>query len=172
MTLKELHISNLILVDHAALPFEKGFSVISGETGSGKSAILEALQLALGARTDSSLIRMGIEKAFVEAVFDLRFNHPVRALLKEKGIVCEEHEPLIVKRELTSNGKSRAFLNHQSVQLTLLKEIGEQLAEVITQQASHKLCTHRRHTIGPGCDVEGRHATVQRPNRDQRAQVR
>lgn len=147
MTLKELHISNLILVDHAALPFKKGFSVISGETGSGKSAILEALQLALGARTDSSLIRMGIEKAFVEAVFDLRFNHPVRALLKEKGIVCEEHEPLIVKRELTSNGKSRAFLNHQSVQLTLLKEIGEQLAEVITQHASHKLLKPEEHRV-------------------------
>ncbi|MFV0339063.1 MAG: DNA repair protein RecN [Parachlamydiaceae bacterium] len=147
MTLKELHISNLILVDHAALPFEKGFSVISGETGSGKSAILEALQLALGARTDSSLIRMGIEKAFVEAIFDLHFNHPVRALLKEKGIIYEEHEPLIVKRELSSNGKSRAFLNHQSVQLTLLKEIGEQLAEVITQHASHKLLKPEEHRI-------------------------
>jgi DNA repair protein RecN (Recombination protein N) len=147
MTLKELHISNLILVDHAALPFENGFSVISGETGSGKSAILEALQLALGARTDSSLIRMGIDKAFVEAVFDLRTNHPVRSLLKDKGIVFDEHEPLIVKRELTSNGKSRAFLNHQSVQLALLKEVGENLAEIITQHASHKLLKPEEHRM-------------------------
>lgn len=145
MTLKELQISNLILVDHAVVPFEKGFTVLSGETGSGKSALLEALQLVLGARTDTSLIRLGSEKAFVEALFDLPPKHPTRNILREKGIVFEDHDLLIVKRELASNGKSRAFINHQSIQLSLLKEIGDYLAEIITQHASHKLLRPEEH---------------------------
>lgn len=147
MTLKELQISNLILVDHAVVPFEKGFTVISGETGSGKSAILEALQLVLGARTDTGLMRLGSEKAFVEAIFDLSSDHPVRTFLKDKGFVIEDHDFLIVKRELALSGKSRAFLNHQTIQLTLLKEVGDHLAEIITQHASHKLLKPEEHRV-------------------------
>lgn len=147
MTLKELHISNLILVDHAVIPFEKGFTVISGETGSGKSAILEALQLVLGSRTDTGLMRLGSEKAYVEAVFDLSLEHPVKTLLKDKGFEIDESDLFLIKRELTSNGKSRAFLNHQPVQLSLLKEVGDQLAEIITQHASHKLLKPEEHRL-------------------------
>lgn len=145
MPLKALKIQNIILVDHAEIEFESGFTVISGETGSGKSAVLEALQLVLGSRGDTSLIRQGCEKAIAEAVIELTQNHPAIALLESKGIECEDSAVLILKRELGINGKSRGFINHQPAQISLLKELGDLLFEIVTQNASQKLLSPDHH---------------------------
>src|SRR5262245_11412149 len=98
--LKELKISHLILIEEAHIHFEKGFTVISGETGAGKSAIIEALKLVLGARTDLSLIRHGAEKGSVAAVFDLEKIPKAQNFLKEKGIATDDPALLVINREI------------------------------------------------------------------------
>lgn len=137
--LKELSIQNIILIEHAQIEFESGFTVISGESGSGKSAVMEALKLALGERADPDLIRHGAEKASVTAFFDLNAQKECRAFLQEKGIDLDEDQQLLIKREIHRSGKSRAFLNHQPIQLALLKQIGELLVEMVGQHANQKL---------------------------------
>ncbi len=145
MTLKELHLKNIILVEKAHLLLDEGFTVISGETGSGKSAILEALGLVLGGRFDSNLIRQGESSASVEAVFYLRNDHPALMLLEDRGISMEDPCSLIVKRELSSQGKSRAFINHQPAQISLLKELGDLLIEIVAQHSTFKLLSSDHH---------------------------
>lgn len=142
--LKELILSNIILVENSNILFEEGFTVLSGETGSGKSAILEGLQLALGGKTDTSLIRYGEEKLSATASFDLSKLPSCKAFLEERGIEVEENE-LLIKREITSAGKSRAFINHQPVQLHLLKEIKDQLVEIVDQHANFRLFDIHHH---------------------------
>lgn len=142
--LKQLNIQNIILIEQAVIVFDKGLNVISGETGSGKSAILDGLQLILGARTDTALIRHGAEKAVVEADFDISAMPHCQEFLEEKGIECDAGE-LFIRREIYSNGKSRAFINQQSVQLSLLKALSELLLEIVSQHANQKLLTVEHH---------------------------
>lgn len=137
--LKELHIQNLILVEKATLSFSCGLSVFSGETGSGKTAILHALNLVLGMRTDASIIRHGQEKATTTANFELLKNSPVFIALNEAGVEISDDEDLVIKREITSLGKSKAFINNQQVQSSLLKQIAPFLIDIVQQHASQKL---------------------------------
>ncbi len=137
--LKELQIQNLILVEKATLSFSCGLSVFSGETGSGKTAILHALNLVLGMRTDTSIIRHGQEKASATASFDLKKNSPVFIALNEAGVEITDDEDLVIKREMTSLGKSKAFINNQLVQSSLLKQIAPLLVDIVQQHASQKL---------------------------------
>jgi len=129
--LKQLHIENLILVSKASVEFERGFTVISGETGSGKSSLLYALKLALGERGDVDKIREGAEKGKVTALFEVEGPFPA---LRELGI--EIDDTLLISREITKSGKTRAFVNHEPVQVSLLKEIGKFLISTLDQGSS------------------------------------
>lgn len=136
--LRELFIQNIILIESAKLEFGPGFYVFSGETGAGKTAVLEALSLALGKRTDPKIIRAGEEKGFVEALFELQENNPLFHILNEAGIESEDTS-LLIKREVSSLGKSRVYINNQMAQLTLLKQIAPFLMEVVSQHATQSL---------------------------------
>lgn len=143
--LKELRIQNIVLIESATIPFEEGFNVLSGETGSGKSALMETLSLISGERADSALIRAGAEKGSVEAVFDIDKLASVKALLTEMGIEWEEDEPLILRREIARSGKGRTFVNHQSAQIALLRQVSHLLFESVGQHANHRLLSVQEH---------------------------
>lgn len=142
--LKELRLTNIILVESAAIPFTDGFNVLSGETGSGKSAIMNALNLLIGERADTGVIRRGCEKGVVEAIFDVHTHTRLHTILEAAGI-DHDGEDLFIRREVLASGKSRAFINHQMAQLSLLKLVGEQLMEVSGQHANIKLMNLEKH---------------------------
>src|SRR5690348_16229229 len=108
--LRQLSINNVVLVERLDLEFEPGLGVLTGETGAGKSILLDALGLALGARADAGLVRAGEETASVTAEFELPQGHSVEALLAGQEIGIERGEPLIFRRTVKSDGGSRAFL--------------------------------------------------------------
>lgn len=145
--LTHLRIHNIILIETADIPFSNGFNVLSGETGSGKSAILNSLYLITGERADANLVRRGTDKGFVEASFDITNISTLNALLDQAGILHHTGEELIIRRELSSTGKSRAFINSQQVQLTLLKEVSSYLIEMVGQHANQKLLSIDNHRL-------------------------
>lgn len=129
--LKHLYIKNFTLIDTLDIELHSGFSVITGETGAGKSIILGAIALLLGQRADLKAIKQGAEKCTIEAHFDLS-RYQMDDFFTENDI---ENDPddCIVRRELTASGKSRAFINDTPVPLSLLKELGEMLIDVHSQ---------------------------------------
>ena len=129
--LKHLYIKNFTLIDELDIELYQGFSVITGETGAGKSIILGALGLLLGQRADSKAIKQGAEKCVIEAHFDLS-RYGMTDFFEENEIEYDAAD-CIVRRELTASGKSRAFINDTPVQLSLLKELGEQLVDIHSQ---------------------------------------
>jgi DNA repair protein RecN (Recombination protein N) len=142
--LKQLSIHNLILVDHAAIDFSTGLNVLTGETGSGKSAIIESLNLIRGERASSELIRQGASQASIEAFFEIESIPGIMNLLEEAGIQCEDGT-VIIRRELHANGKSRAYINNQMAQLTLLQAITKPLLDSCGQHANQRLLTTEYH---------------------------
>lgn len=143
--LKELRIFNIILIDSAEIIFEKGLNVITGETGSGKSAIIHALGLITGARADTNLIRKDKDKGAVEALFEGAALGELKELLENAGITCDSSPDLIIRREISSNGKGRAFINNQLVQISLLKAVGDILIETVSQHATRHLFSLEAH---------------------------
>ena len=129
--LKQLYIKNFTLIDTLDIEFRSGFSVITGETGAGKSIILGAIGLLLGQRADSKSVKMGTDKCVIEAHFDLS-RYGMERFFDENEIEFDA-EDTIIRRELTSAGKSRAFINDTPVALSMLKELGEQLVDVHSQ---------------------------------------
>ncbi len=129
--LKHLYIKNFTLIDELDIELHQGFSVITGETGAGKSIILGAIALLLGQRADSKTIKQGADKCVIEAHFDLT-RYDMDAFFSENDIE-NDPEDCIVRRELLASGKSRAFINDTPVQLTMLKELGERLVDVHSQ---------------------------------------
>lgn len=129
--LRSLYIKNYALIDSLEIDFELGFSVITGETGAGKSIILGALSLILGQRADMKAIKQGESKCVIEGSFDVSA-YDLRAFCEEKGI---DYDPdsYILRREILSTGKSRAFINDSPVSLTDLKELGSQLIDIHSQ---------------------------------------
>ncbi|HET7716329.1 MAG TPA: DNA repair protein RecN [Bauldia sp.] len=123
-----LAIRDIVLIDRLSIEFEKGLTVLTGETGAGKSILLDALSLALGGRGDSALVRHGAEQGDVTAVFDVAAAHPARRLLADTGI--EADGELILRRVQGSDGRSRAFINDQPVSVTLLRQLGAALVEI------------------------------------------
>ena len=129
--LKHLYIKNFTLIDTLDIELHPGFSVITGETGAGKSIILGAIGLLLGQRADSKTIKQGADKCIIEAHFDLsRYN--MESFFSENDIEYEIDD-CIVRRELTATGKSRAFINDTPVQLSMLKELGDRLVDIHSQ---------------------------------------
>ena len=143
--LKQISIRNIVLVEELDLEFERGLGVLTGETGAGKSILLDALGLALGARADSGLLRSGEESAAVSAEIELSNDHSARTLLGEQGIEVGPGEPLIVRRILKSDGGSRAFLGGTSVPAGLLRELGGLAVEIHGQQDDRGLLNPRGH---------------------------
>ena len=129
--LRSLHISNYALIDQLDIDISGGFSVITGETGAGKSIMMGALALLLGARADAKVIKYGASKCCVEAEFDVAKLNIV-SLFEENDIDFDGSE-LIVRREVTANGKSRAFVNDSPVTLPVLKEIASRIIDVHSQ---------------------------------------
>ena len=128
--LKQLYIKNFTLIDELDIPFYPGFSVITGETGAGKSIILGAIGLLLGNRADARQIKQGERKCVVEAHFDLsRYN--MRSFFDDNDIDYEDE--CIIRREVNSSGKSRGFINEQPVTVALMRELGEHLIDIHSQ---------------------------------------
>lgn len=129
--LKHLYIKNFTLIDQLDIDFYNGFSVISGETGAGKSIILGAIGLLLGNRADSKQIKQGEKKCVIEATFSLTKN-AFEDFFAENNIDFDSNET-ILRREISSNGKSRAFINDTPVPLNLMRELGDQLVDIHSQ---------------------------------------
>jgi len=127
--LRHLSVRDVVLIDRLELDFEPGLGVLTGETGAGKSILLDSLGLALGMRADASLIRPGAEQAIVAATFDVAPGHPVSDLLIEHGLEPDEGS-VYLRRIVGRDGRSRAFVNDQPATAGLLRQIGEQLVEI------------------------------------------
>jgi len=143
--LRQLAVNNIVLVERLELEFEPGLGVLTGETGAGKSILLDALGLALGARADTALVRGGQEAASVSAEIELAAGHPALALLAEQGIEPERGESLIVRRTLKSDGGSRAFVAGASVPAGLLRDLGGLAVEIHGQHDDRGLLNPKGH---------------------------
>jgi DNA repair protein RecN (Recombination protein N) len=143
--LRQLSIRNIVLVEQLELEFEPGLGVLTGETGAGKSILLDAVGLALGARADAGLVRSGEETASVSAEIELPAGHTAYALLEEQGIELEPGEPLIVRRTLKSDGGSRAFLGGASAPAGLLRDVGSLVVEIHGQHDDRGLLNPKGH---------------------------
>jgi DNA repair protein RecN (Recombination protein N) len=143
--LARLSIRDIVLIERLDLDFAAGLAVLTGETGAGKSILLDAFALALGARGDATLVRQGVEQGQVTAMFELPADHPVRALLAGHGIAAED--ALILRRVQFADGRTRAFVNDQPVSVQALKSFGMALVEIHGQHDERALvdaATHRR----------------------------
>ncbi len=144
--LVSLSIRDVVLIERLDLQFEAGLSVLTGETGAGKSILLDALGLALGARGEAGMIRAGADRLSVAAAFAPPPDHPVRAILDEQGLGAPVGEPLVLRRVIARDGRGKAFVNDQPVGVALLRGIGDTLVEVHGQFEAQGLLnpsTHR-----------------------------
>ncbi|MEI6985136.1 MAG: DNA repair protein RecN [Rhodospirillaceae bacterium] len=141
--LVSLVIRDVVLIERLTLAFRSGLCVLTGETGAGKSILLDALGLTLGARSDSGLIRRGADQAAVAAEFQLAANHPVFAILREQGL--DGADTVTLRRVISADGRSRAFVNDQPIGVALLRRLGEELVEVHGQFDTHGLLDQRTH---------------------------
>lgn len=139
-----LSIRDVVIIDRLDLSFGAGLNVLTGETGAGKSILLDALGLALGERSDQALIRRGADQAVVSAAFEIAEDHPVHDILSEHGLDGEG--PIVMRRVLGKDGRGRAFVNDQPTSVALMRQIGEALVEVQGQFEQRGLlnpATHR-----------------------------
>jgi DNA repair protein RecN (Recombination protein N) len=143
--LRQLAIRNVVLVDSLELEFEPGLGVLTGETGAGKSILLDALGLALGARADAGLVRNGEDAASVSAEIELPAGHPAHDVLAEQGVEAEAGESLIIRRTLKADGGSRAFIGGAAVAAGLLRDIGALAIEIHGQHDERGLLNPRGH---------------------------
>jgi len=138
-----LSIRNVVLIEQLSLGFAEGLSALTGETGAGKSILLDALGLALGGRSDAGLVRHGAEAATVSADFQLDDGHPVKALLAEQDLPIDDM--LVLRRSVGADGRSRAYVNDQPVSIGLLRQIGAGLVEVHGQFETQGLLDPKTH---------------------------
>ena len=143
--LRQLVIQDVVLIDRLALDFEPGLGVLTGETGAGKSILLDALGLAMGNRADATLVRGGQRMASVSAEIELPTSHAALAMLAEQGIAPEAGEPLILRRSLKADGGSRAFAGAASVPASLLRDAAALAIEVHGQHDDRGLLNPRGH---------------------------
>lgn len=143
--LQSLSIRNVVLIDTLDAAFESGLCALTGETGAGKSILLGALGLALGERADRTQVRAGAEEARATAEFDLPAGHAVERILAEAGIDREPGEPVILRRRLSEDGRSRVHVNDQAASVGLLRQLGEVLVEIHGQHDGRGLMDQRTH---------------------------
>ncbi len=143
--LARLSIRDIVLIERLDIDFLKGLAVLTGETGAGKSILLDAFALALGGRGDASLVRHGAEQGQVTAVFDVPKKHPASAILRDNGL--DDTGEMILRRVQFADGRTRAFLNDQTISVQTLKALGATLVEIHGQHDERALvdtATHRR----------------------------
>ncbi|MBB2169489.1 DNA repair protein RecN [Gluconacetobacter aggeris] len=144
--LTHLSIRDVVLIERLDLPFSPGLTVLTGETGAGKSILLDSLGLTLGERASAGLVRAGAEQASVTACFDLLPDHPLPTLLAEQGIVIDDpREPLVLRRIVTVDGRSRAYINDQPVGVNLLRRAAALLVEIQGQHEQMGLADQGTH---------------------------
>jgi DNA repair protein RecN (Recombination protein N) len=143
--LSGLSVRNVVLIEQLNLEFSDGLTALTGETGAGKSIILDSLGMATGARSDRGLIRAGADKAESTAAFTLSQNHPVIGLLEEQDIDVEENEDLTLRRVIRADGRSKAYINDAPVSVKLLSEVGRLLLEVHGQHDGRGLLDPSTH---------------------------
>ena len=167
--LTRLSIRDIVLIDRLDIDFADGLAVLTGETGAGKSILLDAFALALGARGDATLVRNGAEQGQVTAAFELPRNHPVRALASDQGVQADDE--LILRRAQFADGRTRAFVNDQPVSVQTLRALGSALVEIHGQHDDRALvdaATHRMLLDAFG-DLDGEAQAVTRLWNDRRA---
>lgn len=140
-----LSIRDIVLIDRLDLQFDAGLSALTGETGAGKSILLGALGLACGDRADRAMVRSGAEQGGATAVFEIAGDHPALALLDEAGIAAEPGEPVILRRVVTADGRSRAHVNDQAASVGLLRSLGDVLVEIHGQHDGRGLLDPKTH---------------------------
>lgn len=141
--LQHLSIRNIVLIEQCDIPFSAGLNVLTGETGAGKSILLDSLGLALGARAEAGLLRGGEDQASVTAEFDITDSPATGAVLEELGI--DQDETLLIRRQLQAGGKTRAWVNDQPVSVGALRRIGDTLMEIHGQHDQRSLLDSRHH---------------------------
>jgi len=141
--LKSLLIRNYALIEFVEIEFESGLNILTGETGAGKSIIIDAMSLILGDRASADVVRKGSEKTTVEGVFGIAGNHKVKALLQQHEI--EGEEDLILRREVSLKGQSRCFVNDSPVSLAILKKLGDYLVDLHGQHEHQSLLRAETH---------------------------
>jgi DNA repair protein RecN (Recombination protein N) len=141
--LSRLSIRDIVLIERLDIDFSTGLSVLTGETGAGKSILLDALSLALGARGDASLVRHGAAQGQVSAVFDVPRNHPARALLADNAF--DDDGDIILRRVQAADGRTRVFINDQPSSVTLMRDVGRALVEIHGQHDERALVDASAH---------------------------
>ncbi|HFI0467400.1 TPA: DNA repair protein RecN [Streptococcus suis] len=141
--LLEVSIKNFAIIEQVSLNFEKGMTILSGETGAGKSIIIDAMNLMLGARATTDVIRHGAAKAEIEGLFSFENSRAVEQILTEQGI--ELADELIIRREILQNGRSVSRVNGQMVNLSVLKQIGQHLVDIHGQHDQEELMKAQHH---------------------------
>ena len=144
--LKELRIKNYAIIDELSIDFKSGLNILTGETGAGKSIIIESLGLILGERASDESIRSGEDSASVEAVLDISRIKNIKEKLSESGIEAENNE-LIIRRQISRSGKNRSYINNSAVNLSLLKDIGDMLVDIHGQHEHQTLLHPENHSI-------------------------
>ncbi|KKC46190.1 DNA recombination protein RecN [Paenibacillus sp. D9] len=143
--LRELSIRNLAVIEEVTVGFHDGFHVLTGETGAGKSILIDALILLIGGRGSSDMVRYGCDKAEMEATFDLPAGHPVWRAIERLGLQGSSEDLLIIRRELSAQGKSSCRINGSIANLTMLREVGECLVNVHGQHEHQSLLKSEHH---------------------------
>jgi DNA repair protein RecN (Recombination protein N) len=161
-----LTIRDVVLIDRLALAFRPGLCVLTGETGAGKSILLDALGLALGRRAEAGLVRAGAKEAAVAAEFMVGRNHPAHAILREAGL-DGDGETIVLRRLLAADGRSRAFVNDAPSSVGLLRELGDRLVEIqgqfeqrgLLDPANHRMIldAFAEHSVGPSALAQAWH---------------
>jgi len=136
--LKHLHINNFAVIDNLEITFREGLTVLTGETGAGKSILIDALGLILGDRADSSVIRTGCDRTEISAEFYIQVSQELASILDEQSITIENNT-LLIRRVINKDGRSRAYINTTSAPIQLLREIGEHLIDIHGQHAHQSL---------------------------------
>jgi len=143
--LRELTIKNVAVIETLTVPFVSGLNILTGETGAGKSILIDALQLVLGARSSEDLLRTGTDEAVVEAAFDPPADPAGRAMLEAEGITVERGECLILRRHVFRDGKSKAYVGGRMASAATLRALGESLVDIHGQHPGQPLLDPRRH---------------------------
>src|SRR5205814_4010336 len=150
--LARLSIRDIVLIERLDIEFSRGLAVLTGETGAGKSILLDAFALALGGRGDAGLVRHGVEQGQVTAVFDVPKGHPASSILSDNGL--DDTGALLLRRVQLADGRTRAFINDQAISVQTLKAVGSALVEIHGQHDERALVdasTHRRLIGGFDC---------------------
>jgi DNA repair protein RecN (Recombination protein N) len=141
--LKSFEVKDYALIEHISVEFGSGLNIITGETGAGKSILIDAMSLLLGERASTEVVRKGTQKSFVEGIFDVRGNNKVKTILKENDV--DFSDELIIRREISLKGSNRCFINDSPVNLNLVKDVGNLLVDLHGQHEHQSLLRTETH---------------------------